>query len=132
MDTRLERLREMENNPVMSEEIRKTLPHIDKGDLINGLSQYLIEVVKAQAQVERGRVDVALAKNGGEVVGVKTTTHRIVNFPNRDNREALVLISDYLENLGEEETEITFKVATSRGRVNKVIISREEKKVLKN
>jgi hypothetical protein len=91
----------------------------------------LIEVVKAQAQVERGRVDVALTKNGGEVVGVKATTHRIVNFPNRDNREALVLISDYLENLGEAETEITFKVATSRGRVNKVIISREEKKQLR-
>ena len=107
----------------------------DKFDamVLHGLAPYLIEVVKAHTPVERGKVDISLSKNLGEVVAMDVSSHKVTNFKNGDNMEAVVVIADHLKNnLPEDEsaTNISFNISAKHGVIKKLTISSTHRKSL--
>jgi hypothetical protein len=96
---------------------------------ITNLAPYLIEIVRAHSEVDRGTVDFSLSKSLGEVVGLRTSEHRVVNFNNSDNREVMVMIADTISKLPKDENaEVTFKVVTKAGDARKLVITTEHQR----
>jgi len=95
---------------------------------ITNLAPWIVEVVRAQKDVDRGSVYFSLLKDKGEVVGLRTTRNRVLGFSKKDNREPMVAIADMIAGLGEVDCELKFTLDVREGRIRKLIFSSEEQK----
>ena len=90
---------------------------------ITKLPEWIIAVARAHKDIERGTVEVKIAKNKGEVASITARRHKVTNFRNGDNREPLMMITDLIDSLSKEETvNLSFHLLSKNGKVVKLTV----------
>jgi hypothetical protein len=97
---------------------------------ITSLAPWIVEMVRAQQDIDRGAVDCTVLKNMGEVVGLRVKRQRIINFNKGDNREVMVVIADLIRGLDDGSRQLQLTLEARAGKIRKLTITNEEQKKL--
>lgn len=96
--------------------------------MFNKLPGFLAKFVSIEGGTNRGKAAVEVIKNNGGIVSASIKSQNIINFPQKDNRQALIAITQKLTDLGasdNSEESYNFRVEAKKGRITRMFITNE-------
>lgn len=106
-----------------------------KMKMFEKLPGFLSKFITAENQTSRGKAGLEVIKNNGEIMTAKIKHQNIINFPQADNRQALIAITQKMTDLNEsknEEESYIFRIESKKGRITKMFITNEYAIEMKN
>lgn len=96
--------------------------------MFENMPGFLAKLVNAESETSRGKVGVEIVKNNGEIVGVNFKRQTIINFPQEDNQQALIAITQKIVDLSKsakEKETMNIRLESKNGRITRMFITNE-------
>lgn len=96
--------------------------------IIDHLPGFLASFVNATDQTSRGRAGVEVVKTDNQVVSATIRHQNIINFPQANNKQAMIVIAQRvadLETSGHEKESCNFRLEVKNGVITKMFITNE-------
>lgn len=96
--------------------------------ILDYLPGFLASFVNATEQTSRGRAGVEVVKNDNQVVSATIKHQNIINFPQANNKQALIVIAQRVADLeasSHEKESCNFRLEVKNGVITKMFITNE-------
>ncbi|MDO4902347.1 MAG: hypothetical protein Q4A21_02190 [bacterium] len=96
--------------------------------MFENMPGFLSKLVNAETETSRGKVGVEIVKNNGEIVGVNLKRQTIINFPQEDNQQVLLAITQKILDLNKsarEKETINIRLESKSGRITRMFVTNE-------